>query len=378
MRRETRVKLSRGFSRVLRALSPLSIALIVCLCASHAAAEGAFDRGRGTVSAPDQAKRTRQASASSARGGSVCPRSPVGSVQSAPPELESQNGVLEFTIEFLAVVDTQGLSRYCYVTSTSLEAPTLRVNPGNQLIIHFQNMLPGAAFSSTSGNMAGMTMTLASDKATTSSSSACNGAMSPSAADIHFPGTNVRPVCSQDQLIHPLVQPGQNFGLNVQIPTNEPPGLSRFHPDPRGFSEGQVPGGAREALIAEGLENVDPSLAGLTERTFLIRSQLLPNFELNDSGIPAWDASIHDVPLTYPSYTPAVIQTNPAHHGLWRVANTATDAIVNLQYIVDRTAVAGEVVAIDGYPVASAGSRSAEYQAGGSNSDHHTRTNLCS
>jgi FtsP/CotA-like multicopper oxidase with cupredoxin domain len=356
MRRETRVELSGGLSRVFPALSTFSIALIVCLCVSNAAAQGTLHQGRGAVSAQDQAKLTAQASASSATADSICPRFPVGSVVSAPPELQSQNGVLEFTMQFLTVVDAQGLTRYCYVTSTGLEAPTLRVNPGDQLIIHFQNMLPAAASSSTSDNMAGMKMTLASDQATTSRSSACNGAMSASATNIHFHGTNVGPVCGQDEVIHTLVQPGQNFDYNVQIPANEPPGLYWYHPHPHGFSEGQVQGGATGALIVEGLQNVDPSLAGLTERTFVIRDQLLPNSELNDSNIPAWDLSINYVPVTYPSYTPAIIQTNPEQQELWRVANTAADTILNLQYIVDGTSQTVQVVAIDGYPIASAGS----------------------
>jgi hypothetical protein len=290
---------------------------------------------------------------------------------SAPPGLESQNDVLVFTGQLITVVDGQSLTRYCYLTSTGLEALTLRVNPGDQLIIHFQNMLPAARSSSTRDNMAGMKMTLASDQATTSSSAHCNGAMSANSSNIHFPGTSVRAVCGQDELIHTLVQTGQNFDLNGQTPTNEPPGPSWYHPDPHGFSEGRRPGGARGALIMEGLENVDPSLAGPTERTFLIRDQLLPNSELSDSPIPAWDLSIHSVPLTYPSYIPAVIQTNPAHQQLWRVANTAADTatgtILNLQSIVGRMAEAVQVVAIDGYPVASAGSRSAPYQASGSN-----------
>ena len=359
MRRETRVKLSRGFSRVLRALSTFSIALLFCLSVSHADAQGAFDQGRGAVSAPDQAKRSWQAPASSAAADSVCPRSSVGSMALAPPESESQNGVLVFTVQLITVVDGQSLTRYCYLTSTGLEALTLRVNPGDQLIIHFQNMLPAARSSSTRDNMAGMKMTLASDQATTSSSSHCNGSMSASCSNIHFPGSSVRPVCGQDELIHTLVQPGQNFDLNGQAPTNEPPGPSWYHPDPHGFSEGQRPGDARGALIMEGLENVDPGLAGRTERTFLIRDQLLPDSELNDSPIPAWDLSIQTVPLAYPNYIPAVIQTNPAHQQLWRVASTATGTILNLQSIVGRMAEVVQVVEIDGYPVASAGSRSA-------------------
>jgi FtsP/CotA-like multicopper oxidase with cupredoxin domain len=284
----------------------------------------------------------------------VCARFATGAMVSATPELKSQNGVLEVTMQFLTTTDSNGLVRYCYVTNTGLEAPTLRVNPGDKLIIHFQNELPAASATSGADNMAGMKMTLSAND--TNSSSACNGTMSASATNIHFHGTNVSPVCGQDEVIHTLVQPGQSFDYNVQIPANEPPGLYWYHPHAHGFSEGQVQGGATGALIVEGLQNVDTALAGLTERTFVLRDQLLPNSELNDANIPAWDMSINYVPVTYPGYAPAVIQTNPGQQELWRVANTGADTILNLQYVVNGTPQTVQVVAIDGYPIASGNS----------------------
>jgi FtsP/CotA-like multicopper oxidase with cupredoxin domain len=311
--------------------------------------------GRGATSAQDLAKMVSPAVSGSDAADQVCARFATGSVVSAPPELESRNGVLEVTFTFQTVTDSQGLARYCYVTNTGLEAPTLRVNPGDQLIIHFQNNLPAAT--AAGDNMAGMKMTLSpNDTPTTSTSSACNGAMGTNVTNIHFHGTNVAPVCGQDEVVHTLVQPGQSFDYKVQIPANEPPGLYWYHPHPHGISEGQVQGGATGALIVEGLQNVDTALAGLPERTFVLRDQILPASEMNDSNIPAWDLSINYVPVTYPSYTPAVIQTNPDQQELWRVVNTGADTILNLQYIVNGTAQTVQVVAIDGYPIASGGS----------------------
>jgi FtsP/CotA-like multicopper oxidase with cupredoxin domain len=337
------------------ASSVLSFVLILATCIFPAGAQR-LHPGRGPISAQDLAKISTQATSGSDTADSVCARFAAGSSVSAPPELKSQNGVLEVTMQFLTVVDSQGLTRYCYVTNTGLEAPTLRVNPGDQLIIHFTNLLPVPSSSSNSDNMAGMKMTLSSGDAATSTSPACNGAMSASATNIHFHGTNVSPVCGQDEVVHTLVQPGQSFDYSVQIPANEPPGLYWYHPHPHGFSEGQVQGGATGALIVEGLQNIDPALAGLTERTFVIRDQVLPNSELNEANIPAWDLSINYVPVTYPSYTPAIIQTDPAQQELWRVANTAADTILHIEYIVNGTSQTMQVVAIDGYPIASGSS----------------------
>lgn len=88
------------------------------------------------MSVQDMAKMGAQATGSDAAD-QVCARFAAGSVVPATPELKSSNGTLEVTFEFQTATDAQGLVRYCYVTNTGLEAPTLRVNPGDTLIIHF-------------------------------------------------------------------------------------------------------------------------------------------------------------------------------------------------------------------------------------------------
>ena len=201
--------------------------------------------------------------------------------------------------------------------------------------------------------MASMKMTLSNNDATTSTSPACNGSMGTNVTNIHFHGTNIAPVCGQDEVVHTLVQPGESFDYNVTIPTTEPPGLYWYHPHPHGISEGQVQGGATGALIVQGIQNVFPSLANMPTRTLVIRDQMLPASEANDNNIPAWDLSLNYVPVTYPSYTPAVIETVPGEQELWRVVNSAADTILNLQYIVNGTAQPMQVYAIDGYPLSS-------------------------
>ncbi|WP_260735908.1 cupredoxin domain-containing protein [Tunturiibacter lichenicola] len=73
--------------------------------------------------------------ASSAAG--VCPDLSASSTVAAPADLFSQNGVLEVTLNLQTDVDAAGRQRYCYVTSSGLVSPTLRVNPGDTLLIHF-------------------------------------------------------------------------------------------------------------------------------------------------------------------------------------------------------------------------------------------------
>jgi FtsP/CotA-like multicopper oxidase with cupredoxin domain len=330
---------------------PIALVLLLLTATATAQTQRKYP-GRGAVSAQDFSKLTSCAATGTTAADQVCARYTTGSTVSDPPVLQSQNGVLEATIGFYTVTDSQGLVRYCYVTNNGVEAPTLIVNPGDNLNIHFTNNMPAAAASSVSDNMASMKMSLSND-ATTSTSPACNGSMETNVTNIHFHGTSVAPVCGQDEVVHTLIQPGQSFDYNVTIPTTEPPGLYWYHPHPHGISEGQVQGGATGALIVQGIQSVFPSLANLPTRTLVIRDQNLPTSETNDASIPAWDLSLNYVPVTYPNYTPAVIETVPRKQELWRVVNSAADTILNLEYVVNGTAQPMQVFAIDGYPLSS-------------------------
>jgi FtsP/CotA-like multicopper oxidase with cupredoxin domain len=305
----------------------------------------------------------------------VCPRFAPGSVVSPPPDLWSQNGALEVTFTFQTTVDEQGLTRYCYIANGALQAPTLHIYPGDQLIIHFQNELPATQPSSQASRVKYAASGLSRHRlvlcglpskhaaslvraAYQTGGSDCpgSGVMTASTTNLHFHGMNVSPTCGQDDVVHTMIQPGDTFTYDVQIPQDEPPGLYWYHPHPHGFSEGQVQGGAAGALIVEGIQNVNMSLAGLPQRLFVVRDQLLPNSESNDSNTPAWDISLNYVPVPYPNYTPATVQTPPAEQEFWRVLNAAADTILNVQYVVNGVPQPLQVVAIDGYPVGGGGS----------------------
>ena len=178
--------------------------------------------------------------------------------------------MLTVNFTFQTTVDEQGLTRYCYITDTGLEAPTLHVNPGDQLIINFTNDLPAATPEQMARGMKmpamqGMKMPMVKAAASSSNAADCpgSGIMTAATTNLHFHGTNVAPICGQDDVIHTMIQPGDTFTYDVQIPSDEPPGLYWYHPHPHGFSEGQVQGGAAGALIVEGIQNVNTSLAGL-------------------------------------------------------------------------------------------------------------------
>jgi FtsP/CotA-like multicopper oxidase with cupredoxin domain len=268
-------------------------------------------------------------------------------VVSQPNELVSSNGTLELTFYYQTVVDQEGITRYCYISGTTgYESPTLRVNPGDQLIIHFYNTIPAPAATSASA-MHGMVMK--GDAAATATTSGCNATTVTSAStNMHFHGLNVSPACHQDEVIHTIIQPQGEFDYTVQIPANEPAGMYWYHPHPHGFSQNQVLGGATGIIIVDGIQNFNSAVAGLPERIFVLRDQPVTT---GGSNQPGNDLSLNYIPITYPGYVPAVVPTPPSTKEFWRVANTAANSLIDLYLNYNGVAQNLQVVAIDGVPI---------------------------
>ena len=272
----------------------------------------------------------------------ACPRPAAGSKMSAPPELWSHAGVLEFGlhIKYQQTVTGEGPPRYCYVTDDGLQSPTLHLFPGDQLIIHFHNDLP--AWNATPmpkphvpSQDADCTMTR----------------MDPSFTNLHFHGMTIPPVCHQDDVMNTAIPTGQEFEYRVAIPRDEAPGVYWYHPHPHGYSERQVQGGAAGALIVEGIERVIPSLASLPQRMIILRDQQRIGPEPAALNVPSWDISANYVPVVYPSGVPATLETPAGRKEFWRILNAGADVIFNLQLLVDNVAQPMQVVAVDGVPV---------------------------
>jgi FtsP/CotA-like multicopper oxidase with cupredoxin domain len=277
---------------------------------------------------------------------SVCQRQPAGSHITSPSQLVSSNGVLETTFYFKTVVDEAGLTRYCYISNTGLQAPTLRVNPGDKLIINFVNDISASAAAKPAA-MPGMVMK--ADATAAAATGSCNAtSVASTSTNLHFHGLNVSPACGQDEVIHTIIQPQQTFTYTVQIPSNEPAGLYWYHPHPHGFSQGQVLGGATGVIIVEGIQNFNSAVAGLPERVLVIRDQKVTN---SGSNAPGNDLSVNYVPVIYPNYVAGIISTPVSTKEFWRIANTSANTLVNLQVIYSGTVQTVQVVAIDGVPL---------------------------
>lgn len=305
----------------------------------------------------------------------VCARPAPGSPVAEPPQLRSRNGVLTVDLTLRNDKQPDGSVRYCYLTSDGAESPTLRVKPGDLLILRLRNELRRlepdlpATGAPPSHPMSSQT------------SEACaSGAMTAVSTNLHFHGLTVPPVCHGDEVLRTSIQPHDpSFEYRFKIPDDEPPGLYWYHPHIHGFSTRQLLGGASGALIVEGIERADAELAGLPERVLVIRDQdlLNPNSPPAKSepvvpkllidrdgdaanngtgfGKPAKDLSVNFVPVPYPDYPPATLPIRPGEKQLWRILNACAVTYLNLALLFGHQPEPLGIVALDGVPLQTGG-----------------------
>ena len=273
-----------------------------------------------------------------------CPRYQAGSTIIEPKNLFSAGGKLEVDFTYQTRLDQFGNTLYCFTTSEGVESPTLHVHPGDRLIIRLKNELPSSGMPAA---MPGMAVT------GWHSGDCSSKPMDNSSVNIHYHGTNAPPVCHQDEVITTLVNSGDSYEYDVHFPSDEPPGLYWYHPHIHGISEAAVLGGASGAIVVDGIENVNPLVAGLPARTLIIRDNLVPGNPTPGGAIPSWDISLNYIPVPYPSFTPVVVPIKPQQKELWRVLNASADTILDLQLQYDHVSQPLTVVALDGVPTGS-------------------------
>jgi FtsP/CotA-like multicopper oxidase with cupredoxin domain len=313
----------------------------------------------------------------------VCPRPVVGSVVPTPADLRSKNGELKLDLQIQNVREKDGSTRYCYTTPDGAQAPTLRVHPGDRVVLRLKNKLQDIDPQASAIEKL-MAQSICTTKPKRKTSNPCDsGAMTATSTNLHWHGMSMSPVCHQDDVLKTSVAPTPGvFEYNFQIPKDEPPGLYWYHPHIHGFSSRQVQGGASGALIVEGLEGAVPEVAGLPERVLVIRDQELMNpnapparsepkvprslIESDGDAInsgtgfgkPAKDLSINYVPVPYPNYHPATIAMKPNERQLWRVLNASSVTYLNLALLFQNKPQLIGIVAIDGVPMKKQGKAS--------------------
>jgi FtsP/CotA-like multicopper oxidase with cupredoxin domain len=300
-----------------------------------------------------------------------CPRPAEGSLVTEPEDLRSHNGELKVELTARNSRQSDGSTRYCFLDEKGRESPTLRVSPGDLVILTLKNDLTD--FHAAAAENAGQHMHAEMEG---SGNSCTSGLMTSLSINLHFHGLTIPPVCHQDDVLKTAIRPGDlPFEYRFRIPEDEPPGLYWYHPHIHGFTKAQVLGGASGALIVEGIERADKAVAGLPERVLIIRDQdllnpnappakwepVVPKMLIDRDGDaanngtgygkPAKDLSINFVPVPYPDYRPAVIEMKPEEQQLWRVLNASGITYLNLQLLYGQTPQPLGLVAMDGVPL---------------------------
>ncbi len=274
--------------------------------------------------------------AGSAGMSAACPRPAAGGVATPPADLFSTAGVLDVTFDYVTSLDSDNRTLFCFITPDGIESPTLHVRPGDTLRITLRNRVP-----SLPAGAAREIMALASN--------VCGSpTMDATSVNIHFHGTNTSPTCHSDEVIHTLVDGGDHFTYRVAFPPDEPPGLYWYHAHVHGISEAAVQGGASGAIVVDGIENLQPAVAGLPSRILLIRDQTVAGNASPGGPVPAWDMTLNYVPIAYPAETPAIIELAPGRKEFWRLVNASADTVADVQLVYDGVPQPLEVVALDG------------------------------
>jgi FtsP/CotA-like multicopper oxidase with cupredoxin domain len=274
-----------------------------------------------------------------------CPRFAAGSTVHNPPSLYSHNGLLTVNLSYNTTTDAKGRTLYCFTTPDGSESPTLYLHPGDKVVVNVKNNVPVGVPASA------MQMT-------TNASDVCGPTtiMDSSSLNVHYHGANISPACHSDNVLQTIINSGESFQYRLQFPLDEPPGLYWYHPHIHGLAEAAVLGGASGAIIVEGLENLQPAVAGLRERVLVIRDQNVAGNPTPGGNIPSWDLTLNYIPISYSALTPAVpavIHMQPGEKQLWRVVNAAADSLVDLQVVYDGVPQTLQIVALDGVPIGS-------------------------
>src|SRR5580700_1273128 len=125
----------------------------------------------------------------------LCPRPLPGSTVTDATDLRSRNGVLK--VEFTAhnAKQNNGSTRYCFVDENGSKSPTLRVNPGDLVILTLKNDLSVLASGAATAHQH------AHADAEKNGNSCTSELMTRESTNLHFHGLTIPPLCHQDDVL---------------------------------------------------------------------------------------------------------------------------------------------------------------------------------
>jgi suppressor of ftsI len=157
-----------------------------------------------------------------------------------PPVVASVNGVAKVSLS-VNFSGATGFPEFVFDGVNGV-APTIRVNPGDTIVMNVTNDLPPHP-----GDKFDM--------------------------NIHFHGMGSSPQAPGDDVLGTLAKSGQKLHYVVHVPRNQEPGLYWYHPHVHGETSYQVgSGGMSGAIVVNGLERHLPALGKMKERIIIVRA----------------------------------------------------------------------------------------------------------
>jgi suppressor of ftsI len=176
-------------------------------------------------------------------GSSMRSRPPVqtASLKNALPQAPEVLPVRHVaTVSLLAKINPGNEMPAFYYNGQPNTAPTIRVDPGDAIVIDVANELPGPT---RRGDM-----------------------------NLHFHGLTVSPNPPADDVVTTLALPGGTLHYVIQIPPTQEPGLYWYHPHVFPMTDFQVgEAGMSGAIVVNGLQRHFPALRKMNERVLMVR-----------------------------------------------------------------------------------------------------------
>ena len=123
-----------------------------------------------------------------------CPRPSPGSTVTEPANLRSRDGVLKVELTARNEKQKDGSMRYCFVDTEGRESPTLRVSPGDLVVLTLKNDLTD--FGSSAATALHEHMHVDIDKSGTAC--AASDSMTRESTNLHFHGLTIPATCHQE------------------------------------------------------------------------------------------------------------------------------------------------------------------------------------
>jgi suppressor of ftsI len=210
-----------------------------------------------------------------------------------PPEIVSQYGILTGTLTVApAQVKVLGRSVVSNVINGDYMAPTLRVRPGDTILLKAVNQIGEAQV-----NIDG-----------------------PEPTNIHYHGMNVSPIPPSDSVFI-RIGPKKKFDYRVYIPTDQPQGVNWYHAHVHTFVDGQITSGVSGMLIVDGfIERQYPELAGLRQRVMALKDFVFPDAQPDDARSKSLNG-----------FANPPIRSRPGEFQVWEIGNIGADAFFDLE-----------------------------------------------